>query len=93
MSLFLAKASKKSGFYRLSRPLLDFTRTEVTFFTTLEGLPVSVDVSNGLGRSSRSQTRYLLLPLLHQLGFASLEDTLFLEDGLKNELTGTRTRN
>jgi len=93
MSLFLAKASKRSGSYRLSRPLLDFARTEVTFFTTLEAVPVSVDATNGLGTSSRSQMRYLLLPLLHQLGFSSLEDTLPLEGGLRNELTGTRTRN
>jgi hypothetical protein len=92
MSFFLARVAKRAGSYRVSRLLLDFTRSEVTFFTALEALPISVDTTNRLGGSSRSQIRYLLVPFLRQLGFHSLEDTLPLVDGL-NELTGTRTRN
>ena len=31
MSLFLVRVAKRAGSYRVSRPLLDFTRSEVTF--------------------------------------------------------------
>jgi tRNA(Ile)-lysidine synthase TilS/MesJ len=73
MTVFLSQ-SKKSRSYRVIRPLIDLVRTEVTFLTTLEALPLSVDSTNQKGQSTRSQIRYLLLPLIDRLGFSSFEE-------------------
>ena len=88
MALFLAKAAQAKGVFHLKRPLLDMSRAEVTFLTTVEGLPISVDSSNRLGGSSRSQIRHLLIPLIDDLGFSSFEDQFSTD-----ELAGTRTQN
>ena len=90
MALFLAKAAQAKGVFhlKLKRPLLDMSRAEVTFLTTVEGLPISVDSSNRLGGSSRSQIRHLLIPLIDDLGFSSFEDQFSID-----ELAGTRTQN
>lgn len=87
MTLFLPHGYQPRT-YRVSRPLMNFTRAEVTFLTTMEGLPISVDSTNYMGRSTRSQIRYGLVPFLEQLGFDQLEDLVDID-----ELTGTRTRN
>lgn len=92
MPVFRTKVVSPKGFYVVKRPLLGFARSEITFLTTLEDLPVSVDSTNRLGGSSRSQIRYLLVPLIRQFGFSSFEDN-FSSPVILNELTGTRTRN
>lgn len=74
MPIFRTKPLTSKGFYWVKRPLLDLTRSEVTFLTTIEALPVSADSTNRLGGSSRAQIRHLLVPLIRQLGFASVED-------------------
>lgn len=83
MPVFRTKAVNAKGFYAVKRPLLDFTRSEVTFLTTLENLPVSVDSTNRLGGSSRSQIRHLLIPLIRQLGFSSFEEKLSIFEMFK----------
>jgi|APGre2960657444_1045066.scaffolds.fasta_scaffold54925_2 tRNA(Ile)-lysidine synthase TilS/MesJ len=93
MPVFRTKAVNTKGSYVVKRPLLDFARSEVTFLTTLEELPISVDSTNQLGGSSRSQIRHLLVPLIRQLGFSSFLEDLPILGTFKNELTGTRTRN
>ena len=74
--------------YCISRPLIDFTRLEITFLTTLEALPISVDSTNYEYQATRSQIRYGLIPFLQKLGFDDLEEKVNID-----ELTGTRTRN
>lgn len=49
MPVFRTKAVNTKGSYVVKRPLLDFARSEVTFLTTLEELPISVDSTNQLG--------------------------------------------
>ena len=83
MPVFLAKAANTKGSYNVSRPLLGFTRGEVTFLTVLEDLPVSVDSTNRLGGSTRSQIRHLLVPLIRRLGFSSFEEKFSISVILK----------
>lgn len=73
MTAFLSHRRAK-GFYQLHRPLLELSRDEVTFLTTCDRLPISVDSTNQLGQSTRSQIRYLVLPLISRLGFTSFEE-------------------
>lgn len=73
MAIFLPKSKTNNGFYMTKRPLIELSRKEVTFLTTIEALPLSVDSTNQTIQSTRSQIRYLLLPLIEQLGFCSFE--------------------
>jgi tRNA(Ile)-lysidine synthase TilS/MesJ len=83
MPVFLAKAANTKGSYNVNRPLLGFTRGEVTFLTVLEDLPISVDSTNRLGGSTRSQIRHLLVPLIRRLGFSSFEEKFSISVILK----------
>lgn len=91
MTVFLSTSRAKGG-YCVKRPLMDLSRSEVTFVTTLARLPISVDSTNLLCYSSRAQIRYLLFPLLYQLGFHAFEEIC---DSYFDffELAETRTRN
>lgn len=70
MTVFLPKA-KTNQFYTIKRPLIALARKEVTFLTTVQALPLSVDSTNQTVQSTRSQIRYLLLPLIVRLGFSA----------------------
>jgi len=69
MTVFLTKGKTKR-FYTIKRPLIDLSRKEVTFLTTVESLPLSVDSTNQTFQSTRTQIRYLLLPLIRRIGFS-----------------------
>jgi tRNA(Ile)-lysidine synthase TilS/MesJ len=73
MTVFLPQTKTKQ-FYTIKRPLIDLSRKEVTFLTTIEALPISVDSSNQTLQSTRSQIRYLLLPLIGRLGFSAFDN-------------------
>jgi len=83
MPVFRTKPLNEKRAYVVKRPLLGFARSEVTFLTILEDLPVSVDSTNRLGGSSRSQIRHLLVPLIRQLGFSSFEDNFSIPEIFK----------
>jgi tRNA(Ile)-lysidine synthase TilS/MesJ len=72
MTVFLPTV-KTIRFYKIKRPLIELSRKEVTFLTTIEALPLSVDSTNQTGQSTRSQIRYLLLPLIVRLGFSAFD--------------------
>lgn len=75
MTIFLPKA-KMNRIYKMKRPLIELSRKEVTFLATAETLPLSVDSTNHTVQSTRSQIRYLLLPLIVRLGFSAFDKNL-----------------
>ncbi|MEY4350758.1 MAG: hypothetical protein RL078_819 [Bacteroidota bacterium] len=75
MTVFLTKVKTKR-FYTIKRPLIELSRKEVTFLTTVESLPLSVDSTNHTFQSTRTQIRYLLLPLIRRLGFSAFDKSI-----------------
>ncbi|MBR1798671.1 MAG: tRNA lysidine(34) synthetase TilS [Bacteroidales bacterium] len=67
--------SSAHGSYRLIRPMLCFSRDEITHYIEAHNIPFDEDLTNAELDSRRNQIRHLLMPLLREL-YPAIDNTM-----------------